>query len=357
MSEKTPSNDPTKESVDSIESPKSDDVVDAAKQQNESADLLDESIEKKEESSVDMPGIKNVIQAVSGGGSVALNWVDSFRSRFPTIVYIMGLLFVLFIVVMIYLFVNLGHSRLFAFAPSDPGMPRSELINQTLALNSSQNVKTWAESAAARILTFAFDDIDNHLTAVKPYFTSEGYTAMYNSFPNSSFYKEVKKKKYIVESFSVGASAITEWDMSGAVPWWKITVPMVMNVKTGRINEMKTAIKMVNILVSYIPLRRTQQVDGEVVVLEKEVSWWQWFSNLPEEFPKSMSKFFGNVKKMISGTFESKQVKPPCLSTNGCSYTVLGIKSFSTRAVEGKEGMFFSQRLGGYESLGEIDET
>ena len=143
MSEKPPSNDTTKESVDSIESPKGADDVGAEEQKNEPVDTVEESrdnaqesIEKNEDTLTEhseTPNIKEVINAASGSGT--LSWSDSFRSRFPIIIYIMGLLFVLFITAMIYLFVNLGHSRLFSFAPTDPGMPiKNSAFNKSFFL-------------------------------------------------------------------------------------------------------------------------------------------------------------------------------------------------------------------------------
>ncbi len=100
------------------------------------------------------------------------------------------------------------------------------------AQTAEEEIKTWAEKAAAEAMTFDHANFDERKAANKQYFTASGYASFYEALDISLSMNPIKKPGNTMTAKLKCPAEVKLLEEAGGIPAWAVTVPLEVTYTT-----------------------------------------------------------------------------------------------------------------------------
>lgn len=94
-------------------------------------------------------------------------------------------------------------------------------------------VTAWAARAAADIMSFGHQNIDQHMTVAEGYFTPKGWENFREALKNSRFDQKVRDNKQTVDAKAKLEPVIMQEGVENGIYRWLVKFPLQMTIKEG----------------------------------------------------------------------------------------------------------------------------
>lgn len=123
----------------------------------------------------------------------------------------------------------------------------------------TRSVLQWAVEAASAAYTMNFNDYNQVLQSVRPYFTEPGYANFIQAINNANILSTIEEKKLIVSGVATGSPIILrEGPTSEGYYAWQIQFPMLITYQSA--SDQSSQNIMLSLLIIQVPT--TESVKG-----------------------------------------------------------------------------------------------
>jgi len=182
---------------------------------------------------------------------------DYYRDGVHTLFFIVKfeavVMIFLTIVLAIYLCTRQNNDRYFAETIDGRAI---QMASQRVPNMARDTISDWAATTASEVMTFGFNNIDEHFPAVQHDFTPDGWASFKKAVRNSKVMDEIIKTQQLVTAVPLGPPVWKQdgliTDKNGSVfEGWIFDVPILITFRAG--SDVRPIQKKVHMVIEKVP--------------------------------------------------------------------------------------------------------